>query len=467
MDTGNDGAARVRRTAAATSSPSIAARGRSVCGLGMNPAIAYLVLARGTGGDNRTTKWSANAIEQRTGISRSRAAKAIADLERAKAVVRDPASKRDRPKYKIAPAHEIPGCEGFPPPPLSPERQRVLDRLGDGWTAVPKASRRGSRKAGSRTGRPCRRARSPAANSCGLGRRGSAWQDGVHYRAVPAPTTPRPRRSPTGSGCRTRWWMAPPARPRPSNSCARPAAPRRSACWWTSTGRRTSTRTAASTSAASGRTTRGTRSASGGPYVVWGFVPGTERAWPDAPFVAPHLDRREERGGAGQGWKEFWACWDRLRDLGLVEMVAHLVHADTAEGEIIHPMALDGTGLEVEREVARAAMRAGLAMITPGQREWAMKQGVVALAPVLRHIEGVQMLGIARLRYRPRTSRTLAFVGHGERWRRKIAELAGLADAAERGGNNRAQAGRVHLQHQGRARSRQGSGVLVRAPRFL
>src|SRR3712207_769637 len=77
-----------------------------VCGLGMNAAAAYLVLARGTGGDNRTTKWSANAIEQRTGISRSRAAKAIADLERAKAVARDPASKRDRPKYKIAPAHE-------------------------------------------------------------------------------------------------------------------------------------------------------------------------------------------------------------------------------------------------------------------------------------------------------------------------------------------------------------------------
>src|SRR3954469_2298709 len=92
-----------------------------VCRLGMNPAIAYLVLARGTGGDNRTTKWSTNAIEQRTAISRSRAAGAIADLEQAKAIVRDPASRRDHPKYKIAPAHEIPGCEGFPPPALNPK----------------------------------------------------------------------------------------------------------------------------------------------------------------------------------------------------------------------------------------------------------------------------------------------------------------------------------------------------------
>jgi hypothetical protein len=69
-----------------------------VCRLGMNSAVAYLVLARGTGGDNRTTKWSTNAIERYTGISRSRAAKAIADLEQDKAVVRDPAGTRWYPK---------------------------------------------------------------------------------------------------------------------------------------------------------------------------------------------------------------------------------------------------------------------------------------------------------------------------------------------------------------------------------
>ena len=102
----------------------------------MNPAIAYLVLARGTGGDNRTTKWSTNAIEQRTAISRSRAAGAIADLEQAKAVVRDPASKRDRPKYKVAPAHEIPGCEGFLPPALYPGEQEVFDQLEEDWIRV-------------------------------------------------------------------------------------------------------------------------------------------------------------------------------------------------------------------------------------------------------------------------------------------------------------------------------------------
>jgi len=40
-----------------------------VCALGLNPAVAYLVVACGTGGDNRTTKWWArcqcSALAQR------------------------------------------------------------------------------------------------------------------------------------------------------------------------------------------------------------------------------------------------------------------------------------------------------------------------------------------------------------------------------------------------------------------
>ena len=43
---------------------------------GLNSAIAHLIMARGTGRDNRTTQWSVHSIEQRTGISRPNAAKA-------------------------------------------------------------------------------------------------------------------------------------------------------------------------------------------------------------------------------------------------------------------------------------------------------------------------------------------------------------------------------------------------------
>jgi hypothetical protein len=41
-----------------------------VCGLGLNRAVAYLVLARGTGKSNRQTAWSVQAIETYTAISR-------------------------------------------------------------------------------------------------------------------------------------------------------------------------------------------------------------------------------------------------------------------------------------------------------------------------------------------------------------------------------------------------------------
>jgi hypothetical protein len=52
-----------------------------VCTLGLNMAVAYLVLACGTGGDNRTTKWSDQAIRKYTGLSRGRTDKAMAELK--------------------------------------------------------------------------------------------------------------------------------------------------------------------------------------------------------------------------------------------------------------------------------------------------------------------------------------------------------------------------------------------------
>lgn len=54
------------------------------CELGLNPAVAFLVLARGTGRDNITTRWSAEAVATHTGMSWRRAAESIGALETAK-----------------------------------------------------------------------------------------------------------------------------------------------------------------------------------------------------------------------------------------------------------------------------------------------------------------------------------------------------------------------------------------------
>lgn len=49
--------------------------------LGLNPGVAFLVMARGTGKDNSTTAWSAEAISKCTGMSWRRAKEAIGTLK--------------------------------------------------------------------------------------------------------------------------------------------------------------------------------------------------------------------------------------------------------------------------------------------------------------------------------------------------------------------------------------------------
>ena len=73
-----------------------------VCDLGLNPAVAYLVLARGSDAANRFTNWSINAVETHTGISRGRAKAAVETLIRNR-VVRLKKKKGTLPRYELAP----------------------------------------------------------------------------------------------------------------------------------------------------------------------------------------------------------------------------------------------------------------------------------------------------------------------------------------------------------------------------
>jgi hypothetical protein len=398
-----------------------------VCRLGMNAAIAYLVIARGTGGDNRTSKWSTNSIEQRTGISRARGAVAIAALEQSGAVIRDPSSKRDRPKFRITPAHELPGCEGFPPPALNTKQQRVFDQLGNDWAVVPKDIMPKQREEVDRWG--IWEPRKIADELVVLGR-ATRTQDGMRYRAVAydAETAAKPD-----------WIWLPNALVDGAADEIHPVELIRQTNSAPTLQLFVDLYGTHSLDEDGGVHFRCIRQkykqhkiGERGPYVVWGFVPDILGTWANVRFVAPHLaGAGDDKDKLALAWEEFWACWTRLCDLRLVEIVAHLVHADTSEGEIIHPMALGETGLEVEREVFRAAHRTAVTMITKGQYEWALKQGVVALAPVPRHIGGVRMLGVARLRYRPRTNRTRAFFARETEWREVIARLDEIARSGE------------------------------------
>jgi hypothetical protein len=99
-----------------------------VCGLGLNPAVVYLVLARGTGKSNQESAWSVMAVENYTGISRSRAHDAVSSL------IKDGVVRKLRggtkPKYELVPAHQVPGSD--PLPPLSSAEQSAVEKTLQG-----------------------------------------------------------------------------------------------------------------------------------------------------------------------------------------------------------------------------------------------------------------------------------------------------------------------------------------------
>jgi hypothetical protein len=81
---------------------------------GVNPPIAYLIQARGSSGDNVTTKWSSEAIAKYSGMSWANADRAVIELVELCAMKLLP-SPRKLPRYQITRAHEITGCDGYPP----------------------------------------------------------------------------------------------------------------------------------------------------------------------------------------------------------------------------------------------------------------------------------------------------------------------------------------------------------------
>jgi len=93
-----------------------------VCGLGLNCAVAYLVLARGTGRNNRETAWSVQAIEKYTSIARGRAHNGIQTLLRDRVVQQLRAGTR--PKYDLLPWHLIRGNK-----PLGFYEQKAFEKV--------------------------------------------------------------------------------------------------------------------------------------------------------------------------------------------------------------------------------------------------------------------------------------------------------------------------------------------------
>jgi hypothetical protein len=163
-----------------------------------------------------------------------------------------------------------------------------------------------------------------------------------------------------------------------------------------------------------------------GPYIVWGFRPHVTKSWNDSPLFTTRL-RGHERPSA-DGGKIFWDAWSILEADGLVHFVTHLVESEG--GEIFHPLPIEN-GEPAEQAIRDAAFFASWAMVSLDQWTRATTKEQIQMAvPVLAKYKDVQLVGIARLRYRPNTTATTIWYGKADKWLEKAAELEALAAEA-------------------------------------
>ena len=315
--------------------------------LGMNPMVAYLVLACGTGGDNKSTSWSTQAVAKYAGIGIERAKSAIAQLISAKFIAHASGSTRVKPRYELILPNEVNGD--------LEERIWLPNTIVVGTPAGTDQP-------------PVHRIRSA----------GDVWALRLFVDLYHA------------QNLRDDGGISP--------NVLKQNFDRE-------------------------------RVAEQGIYVVWAFRPGKLSGNWEGPFAAQRM--RQHKKGTDH---PVWHSVRLLTSMGLLVFVPHLVENSTSEAEVLHPYGCGARGHEdLENAIGEAANDAATSMA-----DWRISDSKFAdfphWCPVKKTLPDVQMAGIARLLYRPQTSRTAAWYAH-LRESAEIAvghyrELAGKADFA-------------------------------------
>lgn len=379
-----------------------------VLNLGMGASAAYLILARGTLSDMRSTSWSVNAIEQRTAIGRPRIQKALQDLKQAGLIQQTRGGTK--PRYYLPPFDEI-GGKGANP--LTVDEQALIAKIGRGaW--VPKVGRWD----GSQWGRISTR---PYEMALRLAERGFLKNaGGQNFTRPPEAADPGkpdwvwlPNDLVDGAAEET------PPLERVRQSQRVPAIRLLIDLYH-----------AQSLQVDGGVHWRAirqeferTRIGQQGPYTVWGFRKSTRRIW--GSLYSPYLTGIKDEAGRDTGLDAFWGALDILERCGLVEFVAHLVDVDSDEGAVIHPCAYPGSGEPEERSIGGQAHLAGRRMLSPEQLTRIEGAGLW-LVPVQSRIPDVALLGLVRLRYRARTTATANWYTPSDwaKWADRYSEMA-------------------------------------------
>ncbi len=389
-----------------------------VCDAGdLNQAIAYLVLAQGTGADNRSTSWSVESLKTYAGISFERGKSAIESLCAAGFLRHAETSTRFKPRYELLTHVEIHlimralarASKEAKLRKLTSWQRSVFDRVLSGE-------------------KPSGRQRAQRDELEFLLRLGLIERSAGSFRITPdPPDPPEPQAEPqliflpnelvTGTD---RGEDSPVKRLRAAGDIW---ALRLLVDLYDSHNLRDD-------GGISPRVIRASYEREGigakGLCTIWSFDwQGLSASWSDGP-LAPH---RARAPGHDEANKLLWTSVSALQYQGLLGFVPHLWTADpTSDGsgaEIVHPYGLhDSVSLQIEIDVAAAAHATAEAMLP----DFKVQQGAYAhLAPITRAMPNVQMVGIGRLLYRPKTKRTSQWFSEVNdlcaRWIRRYDEI--------------------------------------------
>jgi hypothetical protein len=291
-------------------------RWHDACALGMNAAVAYLVLARGSARDNVSTAWSVNAIETYTGISRGRARQAVERLVDGGLVRK--VSEGLHPRYKLV------GVS------TARSKKKKLEDLV--W--LPNALV------------------TSAAGEVAPVERVRQTQDVMVLRLLVDLYSAQNLREDGGIDRRLIW-----------QSFKRDKIGERAQ------------------------------------WDIWAFSEENLRfSWAEPILI--------HRGQAASDGADFLVRFGHLQSLGLIEWIPYLFESDMSEAEPIHPCGNTESD-SLEDQLGSAAYSASLHMLPHKWRY--ISENYPWAVPVLHHLANVQMIGIARLRYRPHTKITAAW----------------------------------------------------------
>jgi hypothetical protein len=362
----------------------------AACVLGLNPAIAYLTIARGAG-SRPTSAWSVDAIERYTGMSRPKAKIAVTTLIENRIITLE--RPGTRPLYGIVSAHEWQANE------FSVEDRIVLNLIGDqNGVRIPRRHiytafdlvRRGL-LINEKNSRFSKNFEAPFSDEPR-----SVWLPNAIVDGAADETPPLALLRQMQDVRRLKLFIA----LYDCNNLPNDGGVSRGILYQEHELKMVSQR---------------------GPLTIWAFNSACNTVSTSSrPLHNIFLTGQKDDKGDDPGSTDFWSALKGLSDCGLMNFIPHVFESNKPEAEMLHAYAIEpDVGETWEHGVADAAHAAALVSLEPAHREWA-GENEFHLLPVPSHISNVAVIGIARLRYRPQTRMTAAWFamskGRSEAW---------------------------------------------------